>query len=142
MPVPQYDETQTKGYRIFLSGIKGVIRILIIIFLIVITVFLIRSAYRIGYDVTGTKPLSTQENAKDAMVIISADMSVRDIADLLKNKGLIDEDPYAFVLQERLSEYHDRIVPGTYVLNTSMTIDEMLKVMARDDEKEEEEDAS
>lgn len=142
MPVPQYDENQTKGYRIFLTGIKGVIRILILVFIVVIAIFLIRAAYRIGYEVTGTKPLDSGENAKESMVVISKEMSPKDIADLLIEKGLIDEDPYAFVLQERLSEYHDEIVPGTYVLNTSMTVDDMLRIMARADDKEEEENDS
>jgi len=138
MPVPQYDPDSTKGYRIFVSGIKGVIRILIIVCLIVLTIFLVRWAYRIGYDTTGSKPLDPPEHAVRTMVIIDEDMSVKDIADLLKSRGLIDEDSYAFVLQEYLSPYHDEIVPGTYVLDSSMTVEEMLKVMARDGEEEEE----
>ena len=138
MPVPEYDPNQTKGYRMFLSGIKGVIRILILVCLVVLTIFLVRWAYRIGYDTTGTTPLDKPENAVRTMVIITEDMSVKDIADLLKTRQLIDEDSYAFVLQEFLSEQHDEIVPGTYVLDSSMTVQEMLRVMARADEEEKE----
>ena len=45
------------------------------------------------------------------------------------NKGLIS-DAKLFWLQERLSEYHGMIQPGTYDLSTNMTPDEMIQIMA------------
>ena len=39
-------------------------------------------------------------------------------------------------MQYMLSEYKGKLEPGSYVLNTSQTADEMLKVLSRADEKE------
>ena len=51
---------------------------------------------------------------------------------ILKSKGLI-KDAKVFVVQESLSNYKDKLQSGTYILNTSMTTDEMLAVLARED---------
>ena len=37
------------------------------------------------------------------------------------------------MVQESLSNYKDKLQSGTYILNTSMTTDEMLAVLARED---------
>ena len=142
MPVPDYDQRQSKGYRIFLSGIKGVIRILILVFLIVIAIFLVRSAYSVGYDVTAAGPLNSEADAVETMVVIDKDMSVKDIADLLNSKGLIREEAYAFVIQEMISDHHDEIIPGTYVLSSAMSVEEMIAVMSRADKDQEDDDQS
>ncbi len=137
MPVPREDSDQTRGYRTFVSVIKAVLRVLIVVFLVVVAYFLIKSAYQIGYQVTGSRPLS--ESADDAvrtMVVITDSMSAGDIGELLISRGLIDEDRYAFVLQEFISGYHDEIAPGTYVLDSSMTVEEMIHIMAGAEEEE------
>ena len=54
------------------------------------------------------------------------------IGKILKSKGLI-KDAKVFVVQESLSNYKDKLQSGTYILNTSMTTDEMLAVLARED---------
>ena len=136
MPVPRDNADQTKGYRAFIAIIKTVIRILVIVFVIIAAYFLIRNAYKIGYDVTGNVPVDKSDDAFETMVIISKDMSVKDIGELLIDKGLIKEEANSFVIQEWISDYHDEIVPGTYVLNSSMTVEEMLKIMCRDEETE------
>ena len=51
---------------------------------------------------------------------------------ILKSKVLI-KDAKVFVVQESLSNYKDKLQSGTYILNTSMTTDEMLAVLARED---------
>ncbi len=48
---------------------------------------------------------------------------------MLKENGLI-KDVSVFVVQEKLSEYSGEIKPGVYVLNTSMTAEEMIAVMS------------
>ena len=44
-----------------------------------------------------------------------------------------------FYVQEALSEYKDEIKPGTYELNTAMSVEEMLETMCAADEAETEE---
>ena len=51
---------------------------------------------------------------------------------MLEEKGLI-RDHKLFVIQERLSGYHKKEAAGIYDLNTSMTTDQMLAIMAGED---------
>ena len=62
-------------------------------------------------------------------------MSFGEIANLLEEKKLI-KDKNVFRIQYMLSEYKGEIEPGSYVLNTSQTAEEMLRVVSRADEKE------
>lgn len=61
-------------------------------------------------------------------------MSFGEIAKLLEEKKLI-KDKNVFRIQYLLSEYKGEIEPGSYVLNTSQTAEEMLRVLSRADEK-------
>ena len=58
-------------------------------------------------------------------------VSAKDVGQMLEERGLIR---YAnlFVIQELLSENHDKIQPGIYDLSTAMTAEEMLEVMSAD----------
>ena len=56
-------------------------------------------------------------------------MTVKDIAQMLEEKGLI-EDARLFVVQELLSAYHKEIKPGIYDLSTDMTAAQMLEIMS------------
>lgn len=125
------------GYRIILGGFKSVIRILVYILAAVTLVLLGKRAYTIGYQVVSTAPVA-KDNGVEVTVTITDDMSVMDIGQLLADWGLIDEEPVSFLIQETLSECHNKILPGTYVLSTGMTVDEMLKTMSHSDEADEE----
>ena len=37
-----------------------------------------------------------------------------------------------FVVQEKLSNYSGKLQPGTYILNTSMTPDEIMEILAKE----------
>ena len=94
-------------------------------------------AYDYGYRIFSEKPMSSGEG-RIVSVTIQSDMDVEEIGTLLENKGLI-RDSVLFRLQERLSENHGKIKPGTYDLTTAMTAEEMINVMSGSDEAEEEE---
>ena len=85
-------------------------------------------AYSYGYQIYNQQPLATGEG-RSVSISISESDSVSDIGTMLVNKGLIS-DAKLFWLQERLSEYHGMIQPGTYDLSTNMTPDEMIQIMA------------
>jgi UPF0755 protein len=73
--------------------------------------------------------MAEDDQGVDVVVTIPMGSSVAETGELLKGYGLIRDDRL-FILQERLSDYHDKLEPGTYTLNTSMTAEEMMAVMA------------
>lgn len=85
-------------------------------------------AFDYGHRIFSEEPMSTGEGRK-VTVTISSDMNASNIGQLLENKGLI-RDAKLFVLQERLSECHDKIQPGEYELTTAMTAEEMMIIMS------------
>ena len=93
-------------------------------------------AYDFGYRVFADKPVSSSEG-RTITVGIAEDASIMDIARMLQERGLI-EDEKLFVVQEFLSAYHDEILPGIYDLNTNMTAEQMLEVMSTPAENPEE----
>ena len=74
-------------------------------------------------------------------MVIKEGASVYDIGKTLKKKGLI-EDAKVFYVQEKLSNYKGRLNPGTYILSTAFTPDQIMAVLAGEQEEspEEEED--
>ncbi|HAJ73679.1 MAG TPA: hypothetical protein DCM49_02665 [Lachnospiraceae bacterium] len=116
------------GYQLAVSGMKGVIRVLIYICIFVTMVFIAKEAYAIGYNVFNQVSVDTGEG-REINVSIEPDMSVMEIGQMLQDQGLIEEEPRVFWIQEFLSDYHGEIQPGYYTLKTGMTPDEMIKSM-------------
>ncbi len=92
-------------------------------------------AYDFGYRVFAEEAI-TSEPGRDIKVKIPMGASAMDIGKILEMSGLI-RDKNLFFIQERLSEYHGKLSPGEYTLNTSQTAQDMMKVMAAEDEEEE-----
>ncbi len=112
-----------------------------IVLIVIAAMFIYKYAivgYEYGYRIFGEKPVSSGEG-RTVTVNIKSDMGVKDIGQLLENKGLI-RDGKLFVIQERLSENHGNIVPGEYELSTAMTAEQMIAIMARADIEEEQEE--
>lgn len=97
-------------------------------------------AYDYGYRIFAEEPVS-EEPGYDVTIAITSDKDTKDIGELLESRGLI-RDSKLFLLQELLSENHGKIKEGTYTLNTSMTVSEMLEIMAGEEETESSEEAS
>mgnify|MGYP000102751641 FL=1 len=120
---------------------KVVIRIiggaLSFLFLVLVVLGLIRAgqwAYGFGYRVY-TEGAVASAPGTDKSVTVTSDMSAKEIGDLLEEKGLI-RDAGLFVVQLKLSSYSGQIRSGTYTLNTSMTAEEMMQVMAAEEDTE------
>ena len=118
------------GYRVALGGIKGVVRVLVIIALIMILIYVGRQAYSLGYEIFDEKAVDSGDG-RAVTVTITDDMFVRQIGKLLISNGLLNESASAFVVQELISGYHGEILPGTYTLRTSMTADDMFPILAQ-----------
>ena len=102
-----------------------------VVVLAVAVMFIVRGAtkaYDFGYRVFADKPVSVS-GGRTITVGVSENMSVKDIAAMLEEKGLI-EDADLFVVQELLSAYHGEIRPGIYDLSTDMTAAQMMEIMS------------
>lgn len=102
-----------------------------VVVLAVIVMFVLRAstaAYDFGYRVFADEPVSVT-GGRTITVGISEEADIKDIAAMLEEKGLIEDDTL-FIVQELLSAYHGEILPGIYDLSTSMTAEEMLSVMS------------
>lgn len=96
------------------------------------------AAYDYGFRVFAEEPISTDEG-RTISVSIEGKQSAKDVGEMLQEKGLI-RDANLFVIQELLSEGHGNIQPGIYDLNTSMTAQEMLALIAAKPEETQEDE--
>lgn len=94
------------------------------------------AAYDYGYRVFTEPPMSFGDG-RIISVYVENDSSALDVGEMLQEKGLI-RDGRLFMIQELLSEHHGKIQPGVYDLNTNMTTQEMLEVIAQEPETDEE----
>ncbi len=125
------------AYTAAVMGARGIIRILLYALVLIFFLFLARTAYTWGYAVFNEQPMAA-EPGLEVQVTIPEGASALEIGEILDKNGLI-ASPYIFFLQERLSAYHGKLQPGTYILNTSQTPTEMMGIIAGDMEDAESE---
>lgn len=92
-------------------------------------------AYDYGYRIFQEPPIS-EGTGYDIEVQITMGKSALEIGELLEQKGLI-RDANLFYIQNLLSHYNGELQPGVYTLSTSMTMQEMMEVMAAGEQEEE-----
>lgn len=116
--------------------LAGTILKMLVTALIIVLIYLgAMKTYEFGYAIFADEPKSLG-NGKTASVTILADSGVMEIGKILEEKNLI-EDAKLFYFQEYFSMYHKGIQPGVYELDSAMTPDAMLKIMAAEPETEE-----
>lgn len=108
--------------------IETIIKVIVIAAVIMFVFRTSMAAYDFGYRVFADEPVSVT-GGRTITVGIAEDADIKDIAEMLQEKGLI-EDAKLFVVQELLSAYHGEILPGIYDLSTDMTAEQMLAVMS------------
>ena len=99
---------------------------------VIAVIYIGKSAFDFGYAIFNQVPMASEEDGRDITVVVENGDSVYQIGKILKNKGLI-EDAKIFVVQEKLSNYKGKLQSGTYILNTSMNVEEMMAVLAKED---------
>lgn len=112
-----------------------------IVILAAVVVFVFRTstqAYNFGYRVFADEPMS-MSGGRTITVGIAEGASIKEIAEMLEAKGLID-DSKLFIVQELLSSYHGEIIPGIYDLSTDMKAEQMLEIMSTSADEEGEKD--
>lgn len=85
-------------------------------------------AYAEGYGLFVQKALDTPGEAHSEMVTITEEDagSAMAVGKLLEDERLISSR-YAFAVKARLSDYSGSILPGTYILSSDMTMEQMLR---------------
>lgn len=114
-------------YLIF-TVLETIVKVVIIAAVIVFIMRAATEAYDFGYRVFADQPVSVS-GGRTITIGVAQDASVKDVAKMLEEKGLI-EDADLFVVQELLSAYHGKILPGIYDLSTNMTAQNMLEIMS------------
>lgn len=94
------------------------------------------TCYDYGYRIF-TEPAVSPGEGRIITVAVTEDMSPKEIGQLFENKGLV-KDGRLFMFQYYLSEYKKDVKPGIFNLSTAMTAEEMMAVMAAEDEESEE----
>ena len=120
--------------EVVISVFSTVFKIVIAIILVMLVYKWSMSAYEYGQRVFNEPPMSAGSGRIVTVTVNSGD-SAKEIGQMLEKMGLI-RDAELFMVQEMLSEYKDKMQPGTYELNTAMTTDEMMQIMSKKVEEE------
>lgn len=116
------------GYRVAVFGAKGILKILTYILVVCIMILLCKTAYSFGYSVFKQEAMA-EEPGQAVTVVIPEGSSVREIGQILEQKGLV-ESSMIFVVQEYFSTFHGDLMSGTYLLNTAMTPDDIMEILS------------
>ncbi|MCR5209962.1 MAG: endolytic transglycosylase MltG [Lachnospiraceae bacterium] len=114
--------------KIVWTIVKIVLSIVLIMFIFSLVYKWAGKAYDFGFRIFAEEPVSPEPGMTMSVAIVEG-KSVMEIGEILEEKGLI-RSAVLFYAHEMFSDYHERLQPGIYELNTSMTPDEMMAVMA------------
>ena len=102
-----------------------------VVFLVIVGMFVFKWSvivYEYGTRIFNEPPMA-QGEGRSIVVVVNEGDTAEDIGLMLQKKGLI-RDATLFRVQEMVSAYKGRLRSGTYELRTSMTTDEMMRIMA------------
>lgn len=111
--------------KVVLGFFELCIHVLIYAFVIFIVYRAAVFAYDYSYNVFGDPVVSKYDTQTQTIVVEDGD-SASQVAKKLKDAGLIKYES-AFVIRVRLEELGDQIMPGTFELSPSMSIEEILQ---------------
>ena len=114
--------------KILLSILNFVIRSSLLVLIVLGVYRLAMYSYNFGYMVFADAAMEPAPG-RDIVLTIDSTEDTLDVGRLLKARGLVSDEKI-FYLQERLSDYHGKMMPGTYTLNTSMKTEEMLETLS------------
>ena len=105
------------------------IRLMLILILILACLF----GYKFCYMIFDTSAVSeSADDAAEATIRIDSTMSALDVGNALESAGLID-NAGVFAAQFKFFSSSD-IVPGSYLLNSSMTADEIIETITTEED--------
>lgn len=118
--------------RQMVAAVLGMIfKVAVAVIVVVLVYRAALTAYDYGYRIFQETPVAAEPGV-DIRVDITVGKSPMQIGEILEAKGLI-RDAKLFYIQNLLSQYKDKLQAGSYTLNTSMTMQEMMAVMSASD---------
>lgn len=114
------------------SVVDTIFSLLIYAVILIAIVFIIGQArhyYQVGYALFDQEALDAPGTGVTSPITITEGMTAEQVGDMLEASGLVGSSRI-FVLQEKVSDYADMFVPGTYTLSSEMTADEMMTVLS------------
>lgn len=109
------------------------IRVCIFALAVIFLYFFGRKAFGFGQSIFNEKSVDEPGYGYDVMVTIPEGASNSAVADILLDNGLI-EDKNLFLVQLKLSDYAESILPGTYTLSTTMKPTEIMVIISTEPE--------
>ena len=120
--------------EVVISVFSTVFKIVLAIIIVMLVYKWSLLAFDYGQRVFNEPPMSAGDG-RTVTVVVSEGDSAKEIGEKLEKSGLI-RDAMLFRIQEMLSAYKGEMQPGTYELNTTMTTEEMMEIMAMQVEEE------
>ena len=120
--------------EVVVSIFSTVFKVVLAIIIVMLVYKWSLTAYEYGQRVFNEPPM-TAGNGRTVTVVVEEGESAKEISETLEMNGLI-RDANLFRVQEMLSAYKDKMKPGVYELNTSMTTEEMMAIMSSEVEAE------
>lgn len=120
--------------EVVVSIFTTVFKIVLAIIIVMLVYKWSLTAYEYGQRVFNEPPMTMGEGRTVTIIVEEGD-GAKEIGATLEKNGLI-RDAGLFRIQEMLSAYKDKMKPGAYELNTSMTTDEMMMIMSIEVEEE------
>ena len=102
------------------------LKLVIIAILIFAAIYGTKAAYEFGYSVFTTGPLE-EAPGRDVEVTVLSGMTRQSIGSLLVNEGVI-RNATVFYIQATIYGYD--LKPGTYILNTSQSVESILLALS------------
>ena len=127
--------TAEEANKISMKIIKISMKVILVAVLIMVLYKGTTMAYSYGYAIFNDVPME-ESPGTDISVTIDKDTSAREIGNILQSQGLVNNG-FVFFIQTKMIEKGSEIKPGRYELNTSMTAEEMILIMAADEDAEE-----
>ena len=110
-------------------------RTLVFVLIVMLLYLCGRTMFNFGKAVFAEEAVASADNAVEVEVIIPRDYTTSQVAQILKDNGLINDINKAQVI---LAEYSKKFIPGTYKLNNAMKPSEIMSALStRQDTKSE-----
>ena len=119
-------EEQEAARAILTHGLHVLFKVAVVAVFAMALFYGMRWAYRFGYSVF-TTPTVDEAPGRNVEFTVLEGQTVRSVGEELVQNGLTASSA-VFAVQARIYGYE--ILPGTYTLNTSQTIYEMLRIMS------------
>lgn len=127
-----------KASHVFNAIFSIILKVVVVVGSILVIYRGATTAYDYGYRLF-TEPPVSEGTGREVTVSITSGKKAKEVGELLESKGLI-RDAKLFYMQELFSDYHGKIKPGIYTLNSSMTAEEILEVICQPEAEEESEE--